>query len=972
MPTRPTDPLYNSQWHFAMLGDIETIWDDYTGRGVNVGVYDDGIDYNHEDLSVNYDPSLHVRDANGNPIDPTPSQAADAHGTACAGLIGSANNGRGGVGVAFGTTLTSVNIFGSVYGNVNGPVAEFLHVVRQATNFDVMSNSWGAAPRFTAGLNDGGFADQVDAVYGTLSAIGRGGLGTVIVQAAGNDTLDGGGAGINASRFTITVAAVEQNGTSSDYSNFGASILVAGPAAGVTTDPTGAAGSNPGAYRDNFNGTSAATPVVTGVVTLMLEANPDLGWRDVQNILANSASYIGDGNYSFIGTNEDGTWYDNASNTFNGGGNHVHTNYGYGMVNAYNAVRMAEVWHLFGNAQVSRNERTASSGLNNFPDVIVPSDFHFTTTFTISENIEIEHVALSLGFQSDFVGDLNLALISAGGTQVQVYLGDSFGNGEGTFDGNWTFGIDGLRGELSAGTWTLGMYDQFGFFAPIVARSASLTVYGAAASADDVHHITDEYLLMGTLDTSRRTLNDTNGGKDWINMAAIAGDVVLDLAGGSVFRVNGQAWGSLANGAQFENVVAGDGDDVLIGTAAANALHGMRGNDRLNGGGGADTLDGGQGTDTLKGGSGNDTYIIRSAAARVIEAAPDGTADVLRAAVSYALAAGVAIETMTTTNNAQRTPINLAGNAFAQRIFGNAGVNTLNDGGGAGADTLNGLGGNDTYVVNNAGSRIVEIAGGGTADVLRAGVSFTLSADNNIEVMTTTNTAATTAISLTGNAGVQSIMGNAGANTLNDGGGVGADRLTGLRGNDTYVVNNSRTVIIEAAGGGADTLRTGVSFVLAADDSIEVMTTTNAAGRGAINLTGNGLGQRITGNSGANRIDGAGGPDTLTGGGGADTFVFRSGLGTGNVDIITDFNRAADTIELENAIFTGLARGVLVGAAFMANAAGLAITQFQRIIYETDNGNLWFDADGNGSGARIRFADLAGGLGLTNADFFVV
>jgi len=100
--------------------------------------------------------------------------------------------------------------------------------------------------------------------------------------------------------------------------------------------------------------------------------------------------------------------------------------------------------------------------------------------------------------------------------------------------------------------------------------------------------------------------------------------------------------------------------------------------------------------------------------------------------------------------------------------------------------------------------------------------------------------------------------------------------------------------------------------------------------------------------------------------------VFRNALGSNNVDTITDFNRAADTIELENSIFTGLTRGVLATAAFAANSAGLAVTEFQRIIYETDSGNLWFDADGDGSGGRIRFADLAGRLGLTNEDFFVV
>lgn len=101
--TTPTDPLYASQWHFALLGDIETIWDEYTGAGVHVGVYDQGIDLTHEDLAANYDASRHVVDGSLNPI---VGDATGPHGTAVAGLIGADNNAVGGVGVAFDTSIT--------------------------------------------------------------------------------------------------------------------------------------------------------------------------------------------------------------------------------------------------------------------------------------------------------------------------------------------------------------------------------------------------------------------------------------------------------------------------------------------------------------------------------------------------------------------------------------------------------------------------------------------------------------------------------------------------------------------------------------------------------------------------------------------------------------------------------------------------------------------------------------------------
>jgi subtilisin family serine protease len=75
----PNDPLYASQWHLAMLGDIETIWNEFTGLGVTVGVYDEGVDYLHEDLASNYDASLHVLDDEGNPVDALPTYPAAAH-----------------------------------------------------------------------------------------------------------------------------------------------------------------------------------------------------------------------------------------------------------------------------------------------------------------------------------------------------------------------------------------------------------------------------------------------------------------------------------------------------------------------------------------------------------------------------------------------------------------------------------------------------------------------------------------------------------------------------------------------------------------------------------------------------------------------------------------------------------------------------------------------------------------------------
>ena len=413
--------------------------------------------------------------------------------------------------------------------------------------------------------------------------------------------------------------------------------------------------------------------------------------------------------------------------------------------------------------------------------------------------------------------------------------------------------------------------------------------------------------------------------------------------------------------------------EILIGTANVDTIIGTTGTNRLEGRAGDDTINGGAGIDTLVGGVGDDLIFVDNAADQAIENVGEGTDDRVAASASYVLLAGSEIEQMQTTSAAGILAINLTGNALAQRIFGNAGANVLHDGGFGAADTLTGGLGDDTLIVNNAGSIIVEGAGQGADDRVAASVSFVLNADDNIERLTTTNSGGVAAINLTGNALAQVTTGNAGINVLADGAGAGADTLTGLGGNDIYIVRNTGSLIVEGAGFGTDDrVAAGVSFVLAADDNIEVMTTTSAAGVAAINLTGNALAQAITGNAGANVLNGLGGLDTLTGGGGADAFVFSTALGAGNVDTITDFNVAADTIRLENAIFTGLAAGALTAAAFRSNLTGQAADGSDRIIYETDTGNLFFDADGTGAGGRIRFAVVDIGLAITQADFLVI
>ena len=631
----PTDPLFPLQWHFGLIGDIETIWDDYDGTGVHVGVYDTALEYDHPDLIDNYDPSLHFQDSSGTVYDPYPvgipsnpllDPYPESHATSVAGLIGAMqNNGLGGTGVAPGVTLTGVNLIDDIQ-YLGESIT--LEAIRWAANFDIMSNSWGQYPQYSAQQS---LADPTSEIYrwneayAYVSATGRDGLGTVIVQAAGNGDpffgfgVNANGDGLNGSRYTATIAATDQYGYAQLYSNWGTGILVAAPAGSVTTDRTGSAGYNGLAdpdYTNAFGGTSAATPIVSGVVALMLEANPNLGWRDVHNILALSASQTGSAYGSASGTfPEASNWGANDADNWNGGGVSISLAYGYGMVDAYQAVRMAEAWSLFYDApRTSANEVHVSASYDGAPTPIpdyttVPGVLDLS--LEVTENIEIETVMVTVDVTHQRSSDLILSLITPDGEVLPFMAAEG---GDTLMDDGfvWTFEVTLMRESESAGTWMLRAEDSDGIYSSGTATGQindfTLDFYGAPLTNDDVLHFTNDFLELAAVEAGRRTISDTNGGDDWVNLVAVAGDVEFDLRPGGTLSVAGAYWATVAAGTMLENVAAGDGNDTLTGTDQANEIHGGRGDDILMGLGGNDLLFGEAGDDRLVDGDGNDTY----------------------------------------------------------------------------------------------------------------------------------------------------------------------------------------------------------------------------------------------------------------------------------------------------------------------------------------------------------------------------
>ncbi|PAL23673.1 peroxidase family protein [Sphingopyxis sp. GW247-27LB] len=466
--------------------------------------------------------------------------------------------------------------------------------------------------------------------------------------------------------------------------------------------------------------------------------------------------------------------------------------------------------------------------------------------------------------------------------------------------------------------------------------------------------------------------NDTtNGGLgDDMHFVDAAGDVVVEAVGEGNDRVLTGVDYVLGAGAEVELFTTDNLNAVtalnLTGNELANHIQGNAGANTLIGGGGNDILMGRVGIDRTEGGLGNDMHYVDNAADVVIELAGEGTSDRVLAGVSYALAAAAEIELLTTDNAAATTAINLTGNGFANIIQGNAGVNTLIGGGGndslsgfAGNDTLNGGAGNDTtngglgddmHYVDAAGDVVVEAAGQGN-DRVFASASYTLGAAAEVELFTTDNMNGVAAINLTGNGLDNHIQGNAAANTLVGGGGndilngrVGADTTNGGLGNDMHFVDDAGDVVVEAAGQGSDRVLTSVNYVLGAAAEIELFTTDNAAGTGAIDMTGNGFANIIQGNAGANVIDGGGGNDTISGFGGNDSFV-QTGA-TGGRDRI-DGGDGVDTYQLNGVAgaesFTIFTRAEAVAAGITGLLATTEIvvtrngTNNAAVVAELDN-----------------------------------
>lgn len=397
----------------------------------------------------------------------------------------------------------------------------------------------------------------------------------------------------------------------------------------------------------------------------------------------------------------------------------------------------------------------------------------------------------------------------------------------------------------------------------------------------------------------------------------------------------------------FEGIFGSRHDDRLLGSYFNDRIFGGAGDDVLAGRPGNDVLIGGAGADSIDGGAGLDLVSYRQSFAGVhlnLETLSadggDATGDTI-ASIERVIGSDHA-DTLIGTNGANR----LIGWGGDDRIEGGHGDDVIS--GGAGADSLSG--GNGQDLLSYAGSSIgvsvdlvLQTATGGeaTGDVI-AGFEH-----------------------VTGSSGADTLIGNGEGNRLF--GGDGDDRIEGGDGAD--LVRGGAGADSLAGGRGIDTLDYRGS---AAGVSVNLATGQASGGdaqgdviSGFESLIGSAHGDTLAGDARANR---------LIGGDGADSFVFRAPLGGGNVDRLIDYSVAdGDRILLDNAVFTGLAEGILADAAFAYSLAGPdATTAEHRIIHDVLTNTLWFDADGVGGQDGVMFASHMETVGLFGSQFLVI
>ncbi len=468
---QPNDPLLPRQWTLKNTGQFQgtpgadanvfPVWESGRhGEGVVISIVDDGVESAHPDLTDRIVPQAgyDYRDQDSQPepegangVDAEGKPAADSHGTAVAGVAAaSGNNGIGVAGAAYAARLVPIRLIGGTAGDDQEAKA----MAHRLDLVHISNNSWGADDDGKTITAPG---PLMKAALDTALSQGRGGLGTIFVWSAGN----GGNEQDNANNDgyanypgTIAVGALNDLGHRADYSEPGACLIISAPSGNdksrltgsFTTDLLGERGYNRADvesdiaeidYTSTFNGTSSAAPLVSGVVALMLQANPKLGWRDVQEVLIRSAA---------MAQPENPGWFTNSAKI------RFNHEFGAGRVDAAAAVQLASSWQNLS----ARQSAVVVKVTKDLPPI--PDEGVFEGNLLVTDDLRVEQVTLNLTLTHPSRGELAIDLISPAGTISHLFVphGDTNQNIEHRFTSVFQWG------ESARGDWKLRIRDTVG------------------------------------------------------------------------------------------------------------------------------------------------------------------------------------------------------------------------------------------------------------------------------------------------------------------------------------------------------------------------------------------------------------------------------------------------------------------------------------------------------------------------------
>jgi Ca2+-binding RTX toxin-like protein len=404
--------------------------------------------------------------------------------------------------------------------------------------------------------------------------------------------------------------------------------------------------------------------------------------------------------------------------------------------------------------------------------------------------------------------------------------------------------------------------------------------------------------------------------------------------------------------------------NTITGTNGSDPLTGTSGDDDIRGLDGNDTINPGEGFDLVNGGAGLDLLILNFI----------NNPGVAPSFLNQVSGAGeyVATGKRVTFSNIER--FNITGSASDDVFSGFAGNDTINGGdgadtisGGAGINVLNGGLGLDILVDANLATATANLTvkeDGTTAITLPSGAS--IAGFERFTNLTTGSGNDTISFTADFNNTINTGVGN---DTINPG--LGFDVVNGGTGTDLLTANFSASTL--GVSYGFFNLTNGSGTIVASSRQIDYGNIER------VNLTGSGLSDNLLGVSGNDSLNGGSGDDTLNGSKGADTLTgglgsdfFEFNASNEGIDVITDFNPAADTVRLKASGFAGLNVGNLPATAFVLGSG--AADAGDRIIYNSTTGAIFFDTDGTGATAQVQIATLnpKPGTNPTAADFVVI